>query len=291
MNFGIERIRIAVDVEDVSGGSVDSITGQAPEMWRGNDVRFEFAFFLNGQLVDMSDFSTLTLIVKDDADRRGPKLMEEVVGAADLNLLLTASEWNAGVAYHAAFTFSGSETMLDLRGANNRKFWLVVHGVTTAGRSVTLASARVNIHENGVDDTDNLPPLGSSVIPLGATYDGSGEYDLSVIEGRWYRWEPGTNDTSLVNGTQTLTEQDNFQAQSTTVTLNGTLDTSVTAVVRWPVFITRDEYNAVDRADVLRVNNQPGVTPTYKSKNSKWIRIFGVDDDGKRIDQVIQVIP
>lgn len=69
-----------------------------------------------------------------------------------------------------------------------------------------------------------------------ATYSGGGAFVWpGLIAGRRYRWVKGASDTNCVNGTETLTTTGDFVAQSTSVTLNGTVSVAVTAELR-PVF-------------------------------------------------------
>lgn len=55
----------------------------------------------------------------------------------------------------------------------------------------------------------------------GANYVAS-QLTQAVTIGNVYKWTPGAHEVSLVNGTQTLTAAGYFQAQGTTVTINGT---------------------------------------------------------------------
>lgn len=73
--------------------------------------------------------------------------------------------------------------------------------------------------------------LDASVVPGGALYSGAGSYVLPVIIGKTYTWTKGVNDTSLVNGVQTLLATGSFTATGSTVTLNGTIAGSITATV------------------------------------------------------------
>jgi hypothetical protein len=82
---------------------------------------------------------------------------------------------------------------------------------------------------------DNAEVLRSSLVPAETNYDGSGAYTLTVKQGRTYRWTKGSGDTSLVNGTDTLTTDGDFTAQGSSVTLNGTISAAITASVK-PVF-------------------------------------------------------
>jgi hypothetical protein len=93
---------------------------------------------------------------------------------------------------------------------------------------------------------------GASVLARGAqTYNGSGAYTLSgLTAGRSYYWLKGANDTSLVNGTETLSTSGLFIAQGTSATLNGTNSASVTAAVislSWSIAIEWIDFDVVTR--------------------------------------------
>ena len=73
--------------------------------------------------------------------------------------------------------------------------------------------------------------LDASIVPAGADYSGAGAYVLPVIQGRIYTWTKGNNDTSLVNGIQTLVATGPFTATGATVTLNGADSVGITCLV------------------------------------------------------------
>jgi hypothetical protein len=58
----------------------------------------------------------------------------------------------------------------------------------------------------------------ANIIP-GAVEYVDGSYSLAVTPGRRYRWVPGVNEVTLINGTETLTQESDFIAQSASVTL------------------------------------------------------------------------
>lgn len=55
----------------------------------------------------------------------------------------------------------------------------------------------------------------------GQSYDASGQLSVTVKKGQRYLWEPGANDATLVNGTETLFAEGEFVAQGSTVTIQG----------------------------------------------------------------------
>ena len=71
----------------------------------------------------------------------------------------------------------------------------------------------------------------SNLVPS-ANYS-SGAYSLSgIISGQSYYWSKGANDTSLVNGSTTLTSSGVFTATTSTTILNGSGTSAITATVR-----------------------------------------------------------
>ena len=68
---------------------------------------------------------------------------------------------------------------------------------------------------------------------LGPVYDGTGHYAVTgLMAGQEYRYTQGRNDSTLVNGTETLPGPAPFIAQGTTVTLAGTPNALVSATVQ-----------------------------------------------------------
>lgn len=276
-----ERIRIACDVESHDVQS-DEIAGGQPQMWRNNDVQFELGFFLDGVPRDASAYSEIKLIVKESENRQGAgSLMSAVVNPASITPTFTVEEWENKSAQHCIIPFTSAETRLDLRGANKRDFWLAVIARTAAGNRITLMSTLLTLHHDGEDETSNVPPTGSSIIPQGASYNGAGLYVLNgLTAGRTYSYVLGANDTKLVNGGEELLESGNFTANGTTATLHGDVSTLVTATIRYPVFLNQQELDArYQRVD----------TPWRTSPNRRYLRVLGVDDDGLPTDKIIDL--
>lgn len=280
MNFEIERIRLLFDVEDLNPAVDQFANSESPQMWRGNDVQFELGFQYDSEILNMANYQTIKLIVKDSANRRGLKLMEKSISVADITPIFTQEQWDDKSQQHCTIAFTAAETKLDLKGDDARDFWLIIIGVTNTGKRLTLGNTIVTINDDGDDSSDVTPPLGSSIIPPGATYDGSGHYALAVTQNKWYGYVKGTNDTSVTNGNQTLAADGNFAAQTTAITLNGTPSALVTASIRYPVFLTMDESDA---------RFQLKQAPFSLSPNKRYLRVFGVTDNKEPIDQIVDL--
>ena len=286
--FPRERIRLQLDTESHKA-ALDQITQQPPKAWRGNSMQFEMGFFFNDQLLSMTNIASVTMTVKDNADRNGPKLMEKVIDASGLNQILVDTNWTSGTDQHVVIDFTKDETLLDMGGANTKQFWVAFVALTTDSpvRRFTLGSTILTLEDDGTNSTAaSLPPLGSSQIPLGAIYTGGGTYALAVTAGRVYQWTKGANETSLTNGSETLTASGSFTAQGTSITLTGTASATVTAVIRWPLWLTADEADARYLGQGLKVINKPGVLIGTVSPNGKFVRLTGVADTGERYDQI-----
>jgi hypothetical protein len=85
----------------------------------------------------------------------------------------------------------------------------------------------VNVQVNVAEIQKKIEP---NIIPYLEPYY-SGEFTLTVVQGRQYFWEKGTNDDSLDTGSVVLTESGVFTAVNATVTLAGTDELPITAAV------------------------------------------------------------
>jgi hypothetical protein len=74
--------------------------------------------------------------------------------------------------------------------------------------------------------------LGPNLVVAGASYGADGSFVVSVGTGGSYAYSKGLNDINLVNGSQTLTANGTFLAQGVIVTLNGSPNQQVNAVVQ-----------------------------------------------------------
>jgi hypothetical protein len=151
-----QRLRLAVDTSRFDQVK-DVTTAAAPVLWRGNDAAFEIALFRGTTLLDISNFASMTLEVKENtlAGIVGFPLMSSTVLAAAFNNSLTTTVWDAETSQHALFAFTGDETNLSLDSALEKTFYLVLSGVTTdsPSRRVMFGSTLLKIRECGVEGT------------------------------------------------------------------------------------------------------------------------------------------
>ncbi len=241
-----QRLRYALDRTKGANASIaDAAIGEFLFFWVGNDLRMEFCVLQGQVLDDISWISSITVEVKTSETDLGPALMSKSISS--FNPACTLDEWVAGTDQHGVVTFTNAESMLDLAGAASKDFWLVVYAASTDSPAhiVTLGGSLINVQQDAVPDNPAGPVQAGNLIPGGATYDGSGHYVLTVTDSINLSWTQGAHDTSVTNGSQTVTVSDSvFVTQGTTITLNGTASVSVTAVVRNKVYLTADQSDA-----------------------------------------------
>jgi hypothetical protein len=56
-------------------------------------------------------------------------------------------------------------------------------------------------------------------------------------------------------------------------------------------YYTQEESDARYLINTIKVINDPGVVIMQKSANDRWMRVFGVSDDGERYDTLFQINP
>jgi hypothetical protein len=285
-DFTRDRIRIEIDVSKKSDKLTDVLLSGTPRHWRGTDLAIEFALYWGDDLVDVSLYSSVTFDVRPFENRIGNLLISKTLAAADLNLALTAEQWEDGSRQHGLISVLAGDTNLDLNGATQKDFWFVFSAITNTvpARQVTLGGGRLIVLEDGsLTDEVNTPALGSNLIPLGALYDGAGNYVLPTVKDRVYDWAKNAGDASLINGTQTLNASGTFTAQGATVTLTGTPNSLITATLRNPKFFTAEESDARYLTNVAQLVNKPGKLIEVRSENNQWRALFGISNTGKLI--------
>jgi hypothetical protein len=296
MQLSRERLRIKFDQQSERGAK-DVITGGDPTAWRATDMQFELLFSVTigdgdeavNNVLNISNWQTIELTVKDATDRGGATLMRQTIGAADMHAVVAENDWDSGADQHCVILFAAAETRLDMGGRSDKNFFLVVRITTVDGLTFTAGFATFKLLSDGVSGETSTPPIGSSMVPAGTPYSGAGAYVLNgLVSGLNYSWEKGANDTDLVNGTQTLTASGWFQAQGTSVTLHGTVSQLITALVRWPKVATLDDVMA-SAAGKLKIINDPGILVGMRSPNGKILRLEGVDDNMAPLTKIIDL--
>ncbi len=284
MAIAYPRNRIRLQVDTKTGKVKDVLTGGTPTLWNKSALDVEFAIFWDGELIDITAFASIAVHIMSKT-RKGTSATSETVALADMDPALVLADWTAGTAEHGKGTFTAAAMNIDVNaagsGAQSDTFWLKVIGTEDpSGDPVMLGGMVITIQESGIDLDSNLPAQGANLVPGGSVYDGAGEFELDVTVDMIHDWLKGANDTSVENGTQTVTTSGRFTAQSGTVILHGTIGAAVTAIVRYPLYPTWDDLTAND-ANLIRTSNAAGVTTALRSPNGRYIRILGVDDNGQ----------
>lgn len=281
-------LRLTCDQAQAPGGLADALGGPV-KFWRGNPVRFQLLLNSNGEIVDIDQFASITVeVFAAQAENLSPLMSATVAkDATGWDSGCTAEEWEARTSAHAYVDFSAGETLLDLDDAASADFWMVVSAAPLAdtAQPVTFGGGTLTVHEDATPGSATGAIQPGTVIPNGATYDGAGLYTLAVTAGRVYQWEPGANDTNLVNGTITLTATGATTALGSSVALHGTPSAAVTAVVRVGGFYTADDVEAL-YARVTAGSVDPNGTVVgkagdlYRQKDGDAFRMWYCDGDG-----------
>lgn len=238
-----ERVRLLFRMNSVAD-SRDEMTGAGVDLWRQTDWRFECGFSFNDAMVDASIYESAKIEIMPLTDRDGAALAEVTVAAVDITGTVALADWQAGTAEHCVFEIPHTETNFDLGDEDSVSYFLVCSLRTTSGKWIVAGYSTVTVHNPGTPKDVDYPVQGGNLIGVGAVYDGSGEYEVSVTMGKAYRIAFGANETSVTNGAETLTAGGVFDAQGGTITLSGTPLALVTAVLRGDIYLSADELDA-----------------------------------------------
>lgn len=286
MSFTPGKIRARVNVAKRESW-IDEQTGASPAAPKGFALDIEIGFFVNTsnvnalEIMDFSGFSAVTVEIHDNQYKTRPAVAS--VTCTDFDTALTPENWLAGTAFHCKAEFDENDMALDL-GANSgdKNFWIYIHGIDGNGKRRALGGTTLNVYETGASNVTPGPNQGGNIVPGGAVYDGSGNYVLAVTQDKRYEWtDGGADDTSVVNGTETITATRTvFTAQGSSITLKGTAGAAVTALIRYPLYYTADEVES-------RIENADSDLPSFQTfVNGSFKRTIGIDENGNRIDHV-----
>jgi hypothetical protein len=183
MQISNQRIRLAVDTSQMASIN-DAITGASPQFWNGVDLEIELAFFYGtpsaATLVDVSNFDSITVDLKESDPRTGLPLMSQTIASGSINDAMTYTQWTAGLpaSCQVLAIFTNEETNLDL-SSDSVTYWLVISGLTndTPGHKVILGATPLIVQEGGA----GVEPPASVVNPTYYTAAQSdARYTLSV---------------------------------------------------------------------------------------------------------------
>lgn len=141
---------------------VDKLTSAAAIIWRGVPVDVEFALFVDSTLVD--DKSNLSKVYFElhATPRSSAPLIQKELDVSDLDVTISAEEWNNNTDQHGTFELAHADTQVDFSNATDEKrtlFW-VIHALTTDGKYITCGCGQITIEEDGAQN--DLAILGSS---------------------------------------------------------------------------------------------------------------------------------
>ncbi len=233
-------IRAQVEARDFGRPFVTTLGG-TPTIPKGVDLRFELFFKHRGEVIDVANFATLTLSVLA-MSRSGAAYMSSSTGTFDNTA--TQETFDDGTKQHAVFEFSEAETELAAT-VGGTEYFLVLRAKDASDIILMEAWTRLRVILDGVPEDSTVVQPGN-LVPADAEYDGSGEYELTVLDNVFYKWTQGANDDSVDNDGVPVTVSDsNFITTDTLITLIGTPSVAVTAVVRKSPYLTADEVQAL----------------------------------------------
>lgn len=133
--------------------------------------------------------------------------------------------WNETTDQHCVIPFTKTQTDLAAAPGGFTAYIIQVSVTTTTGKQVVIGYGQINVYDNGFATG---VPITGNLVPSGASYDGSGNYTLTVpTAGYSYFWQKNAHDLTAPG----LTSSGQFWTSTTSVLLTGTPSTTVTAVV------------------------------------------------------------
>jgi hypothetical protein len=134
---------------------IDLNTSQAALFYRGDDVEIDIGIGQNGALLtSLGNLASVTCQVYQSETDPNPPMMSGTVPAANMNLVLTQSQWsnNTSPFYHAAFVFPNSQTAISLNGQATVNYWLRILAQTTdtPAKIITLLNGPITVKDGPV---------------------------------------------------------------------------------------------------------------------------------------------
>lgn len=195
----INRIRVAVDsVLSRTGTLIDALTGKPLAMWQAEDVQVELGIFNNTVIVsDVTNFTSVTMEVKDPANLLGAPLITSTVLFASLQII-SGANWTNGTAQNAVFLLTQIQTNIALLGAKSKDFQIWFWATTNDGtpRRIPLGTSPITLQDSGYGDVGSI-----QVLPPGARMTASRLQILNPDTNLYYdlcvRIKDGQPDASL----------------------------------------------------------------------------------------------
>jgi hypothetical protein len=161
-------IRLFCDMA-APGSLFDLTRSQPPSFYRGDDIEIDIGIGQNGALLSPTlassgagGIASVTCQVFEAENDTGAPMMSCTVLAANMNLALTQSNWNAGGSAnsHAQIIFPNSQTAISLGGAASVNYWVRITAQTTdsPAKTITLLDGPITV-KDGPISTLSAPPL------------------------------------------------------------------------------------------------------------------------------------
>ncbi|MCX6994134.1 MAG: hypothetical protein NT011_13470 [Kiritimatiellaeota bacterium] len=142
-----KRIRLLINA-DKWANALDVLASATPRMWRGNDCQFELGIHWNSQLIDASNLAVLSLSIY--TVNRQTRKATKTISAAEITANPTAAGWSDTTQQHAVLAFTAEEMNWALSSnLTEETFWLVVDGITDAGKDITYGYSVFTLVEDG----------------------------------------------------------------------------------------------------------------------------------------------
>lgn len=152
-----DRVRLRFDVDQKSAPQ-NVLTSSTPVVWASSSLRFELGAFFNGQVVDVSNWESLTIQIKNTSAQGGAPapadtpLASKTITAFDNTV--DATSWGDLSKQHGIVTFTDEEMAFDVSNANK---WLVATVTTAAGAVITLGAGAITVQEDGYNSGGSAP--------------------------------------------------------------------------------------------------------------------------------------
>lgn len=165
-----QRVRVKVDtnLKTGSGSILDAISGGLPKFARGAALQIEVGLFFADQVLDISDITAATCVIKAAAAVGGADAMTQTIGVNAMNKALTDEEWATGEAgkCHFLFTFSSAETADGVFGSPSGEVthWINFNGLTD-DRVLFGFGPYIQTHDAGFIQL-GAPPAGQTAVSV-----------------------------------------------------------------------------------------------------------------------------
>ena len=147
MSVEANIIRIEVDAADPYRNPVNKINGAQIQIARGKDHQFEVGIFSRGTWQDtVANFSAVIVEVWDSSTHITTRTLN-VQG----NSFATCPQgsWDDNTSQHVVILATASDTAAFTAAAGGTDYWLVISGLTSAGKKITLAAGTCKVIEDG----------------------------------------------------------------------------------------------------------------------------------------------